>query len=173
MPFSAVWQFGSGISFLLDLQQLPPSWIEGCDMKAQPMWFLYLVTELPIHASFWVYLAHFRTFLCLGCDIFIFLSLPFLVPFYSAVEGPIFPLLFAYSHGLEIYQIDLLEVNQMSQWIIVLAITVALIKCMKEIEEKMAYRRYNMNYTRVSCLKLTYGAVQLMTWAENAPASLL
>lgn len=54
-----------------------------------------------------------------------------------------------------------------------LLIAVALIKCVKKMEEKMAYRRYNMNYVRVDYSKLTYGAVQLTTWAENAPACLL
>lgn len=83
------------------------------------------------------------------------------------MSDPVFPLLFEYSHGLEIYQIYLLEVNQMSQWIIMLVIAVALIKGMKKLEKEMAYRWCNMNY-----FKLTYGAVQLMSWAENAPASL-
>lgn len=48
-----------------------------------------------------------------------------------------------------------------------LVIAVALIKGMKKLEKEMAYRWCNMNY-----FKLTYGAVQLMSWAENAPASL-
>lgn len=154
----------------LDLQHLPPPGNQRCGVKAQPLWFYscldfnHIITCL--RASLSIFGSFQLTFLPRLWH-FYFLIFTFPSSFLFNMWNPVFPLLFAYSHGLEIYQIYLLAVNQMSQWIIMLVIAVALIKGMKKLEKWRASRWCNMNY-----FKLTYGAVQSMSWAENAPASL-